>query len=175
MVVFLHCASPHTACSWFMTPASKRVSKEHVRGGGVILAEGLWHTCWHLHMPSSSPPDCGQQRACGCCLPCTSLLVCRTCCDVQHGRASRQHCLARLAPPATTSWCPAATAPHSPSLNVPLRDASLHALFSGTATPVLLLLVVVEAPALRERESLVYHWMYWTHLRCSPGGTQVST
>ena len=73
-------------------------------------------------------------------------------------------------PPATTSRCPAAPAPHSPSLNVPLRDASLHALFSGTATPVLLLLVVVEAPALRERESLVYHWRYWMHLQYNQDG-----
>lgn len=53
---------------------------------------------------------------------------------------------------------------HLPSENVPLREARCQSLFSGTATPVLLLLLLDEAPARRVREWLVYHCTYCTHL-----------
>lgn len=60
---------------------------------------------------------------------------------------------------------PAVPQASSPSAKVPLRAVRCQSLFSGTATPVLLLIPVLEAPALRVRDSLVYHWRYCTHLR----------
>lgn len=53
----------------------------------------------------------------------------------------------------------------SPLPKVPRNDARCQSLFSGTVTPVLLLVLVGDAPALSERESLVYHWRYWMHLQ----------